>query len=64
MIGLDTHVVIRYLVQDDKKQSTVATRFVEKILTMEAPGYINLFGFDSPQLTAFIVIPNEERDLA
>lgn len=41
MIGLDTNVVIRYLVQDDKKQSTVATRFVEKTLTMEAPGYIN-----------------------
>lgn len=41
MIGLDTNVVIRYLVQDDKKQSAVATRFIEKTLTMEAPGYIN-----------------------
>ena len=41
MIGLDTNVVIRYLVQDDKKQSAAATRFIEKSLTMDAPGYIN-----------------------
>lgn len=41
MIGLDTNVVIRYLVQDDKRQSAIATQFVEKTLTMEAPGYIN-----------------------
>lgn len=41
MIGLDTNVVIRYLVQDDKKQSAAATRFIEKSLTAEIPGYIN-----------------------
>ena len=41
MIGLDTHVVIRYLVQDDKKQSAAATRFIEKSLTTDVPGYIN-----------------------
>lgn len=41
MIGLDTNVVIRYLVQDDKKQSALATHFVEKTLTTEVPGYIN-----------------------
>ena len=41
MIGLDTNVVIRYLVQDDKKQSAAATRFIEKSLTAENPGYIN-----------------------
>lgn len=41
MIGLDTNVVIRYLVQDDKKQSAIATQFIEKTLTIEAPGYIN-----------------------
>jgi predicted nucleic-acid-binding protein len=33
--------VIRYLVQDDKKQSTAAARFIEKSLTTEAPGFIN-----------------------
>ena len=41
MIGLDTNAVIRYLVQDDKKQSAAATRFIEKSLTTETPGYIN-----------------------
>ena len=41
MIGLDTNIVIRYLVQDDKKQSAAATRFVEKSLSTDAPGYIN-----------------------
>lgn len=41
MIGLDTNVVIRYLVQDDKKQSAAATRFIEKSLTTDVPGYIN-----------------------
>lgn len=41
MIGLDTNVVIRYLVQDDKKQSAAASRFIEKSLTAESPGYIN-----------------------
>jgi predicted nucleic-acid-binding protein len=33
--------VIRYLVQDDKKQSAAATRFIEKSLTTDVPGYIN-----------------------
>ncbi len=41
MIGLDTNVVIRYLVQDDKKQSAAATRFIERSLTADVPGYIN-----------------------
>ena len=41
MIGLDTSVVIRYLVQDDRKQSVAATRFIEKSLTTDTRGYIN-----------------------
>jgi len=41
LIGLDTNVVIRYLVQDDKKQSAAATRFIENSLTVDTPGYIN-----------------------
>ena len=40
MIGLDTNVVVRYLVQDDPKQSSVATRFIERSLTPDAPGLI------------------------
>ena len=42
MIGLDTNVLVRYLVQDDKAQSTAATRLVEKVLTSETPGFISL----------------------
>lgn len=30
MIGLDTNVVIRYLVQDEPKQSAIATHLIEK----------------------------------
>jgi len=41
LIGLDTNVVIRYLVQDDKKQSAFASGFIEKKLTADTPGYIN-----------------------
>ncbi|MCP3870348.1 MAG: type II toxin-antitoxin system VapC family toxin [Gammaproteobacteria bacterium] len=41
MIGLNSSVVIRYLVQDDEEQSATATRFVENSLTAASPGYIN-----------------------
>lgn len=42
MIGLDTNVVIRYLTQDDAKQSAAATRFMEKSLSSLEPGFISL----------------------
>ena len=41
MIGLDSNVVIRYLVQDDEAQAGKANRFIEKELTLESPGFIN-----------------------
>jgi predicted nucleic-acid-binding protein len=40
VIGLDTNVIVRYLAQDDAKQSAVATRFIERALSTESPGYI------------------------
>ena len=40
MIGLDTNVVVRYVTQDDPKQSPKATRLIES-LTPEAPGYVS-----------------------
>lgn len=40
MIGLDTNVLVRYLAQDDARQSGTATRVIER-LTPEAPGYIS-----------------------
>ena len=41
MIGLDTNVVVRYIMQDDPRQAALATRFVES-LTSATPGYISL----------------------
>ncbi len=40
MIGLDTNVVVRYLVQDDPKQSAIATRFMERTLSADHPGFV------------------------
>ena len=41
MIGLDTNVLVRYIAQDDPKQSPKAARFVES-LTTDAPGYVSI----------------------
>lgn len=41
MIGLDTNVLVRYIMQDDARQSPLATRFVES-LSAESPGYVPL----------------------
>lgn len=41
MKGLDTNVLIRYIVQDDPVQSKVATQFIERECTIETPGFIN-----------------------
>ena len=40
MIGLDTNVLVRYLVQDDPRQSAIATRFIEGTLSAEDPGFV------------------------
>lgn len=42
MIALDTNVVIRYLAQDDARQSAAATRLIEKSLSTARPGFISL----------------------
>lgn len=41
MIGLDTNVLVRYIMQDDAKQAAKATQLVES-LSVEMPGYITL----------------------
>lgn len=40
MKGLDTNVLIRYLVQDDKKQSAAASKFIESNCTEDSPCFI------------------------
>ena len=42
MIGLDTNVVVRYLVQDDPIQLPKATQTIERRLTEDEPGFITL----------------------
>jgi predicted nucleic-acid-binding protein len=41
MIGLDTNVLVRYIMQDDPKQSPKATKLIEA-LDSENPGFITL----------------------
>lgn len=43
MIGLDTNVIVRYIMQDDPAQSRRATALMER-LTEERPGFISLVG--------------------
>lgn len=42
MVGLDTNVLVRYLAQDDAKQSALATRFIEGRLSAENPGFVSV----------------------
>lgn len=42
MIGLDTNVLVRYLAQDDKAQSAVATKLIEQTLSASRPGFISV----------------------
>jgi predicted nucleic-acid-binding protein len=41
VIGLDTNVLVRYLVQDDPDQAARATRFIEGQCHGESPGLVN-----------------------
>ncbi|MBI3927760.1 MAG: type II toxin-antitoxin system VapC family toxin [Armatimonadetes bacterium] len=41
MIGLDTNVLARYLVQDDPVQSAAATRLVEQECSNDSPGFVS-----------------------
>ncbi|MCK9520519.1 MAG: type II toxin-antitoxin system VapC family toxin [Dehalococcoidia bacterium] len=41
MIGIDTNVLVRYIMQDDSKQSSKATKLMES-LTVEARGFVSL----------------------
>jgi predicted nucleic-acid-binding protein len=41
VIGLDTNVLIRYLVQDDPDQAARAAHLVEARCTVEEPGFVS-----------------------
>jgi predicted nucleic-acid-binding protein len=40
MIGIDTNVLVRYVVQDDPRQSAAASHFIETTLHGDEPGWI------------------------
>jgi predicted nucleic-acid-binding protein len=42
VIGLDTNVVLRYLLQDDEKQTRQANEIFEGRLSEQEPGYLSL----------------------
>lgn len=41
MIGLDTNVLARYIVQDDDAQAAVATRLIETRCSEDSPGFVS-----------------------
>ena len=42
MTGLDTNVLIRYLIQDDPKQARLANQIIDRQLSEQNPGFVNL----------------------
>jgi len=42
VIGLDTNVLVRFIVQDDPVQSAAATSLMESGCSPEEPGYVSL----------------------
>jgi predicted nucleic-acid-binding protein len=42
VIGIDTNVLVRYLAQDDPRQSPLVTRFIEQQLSRSNPGHVSL----------------------
>jgi predicted nucleic-acid-binding protein len=42
MIGLDTNILVRYFVQDDFEQASLATDLLENKLTNSKPGFVSI----------------------
>jgi predicted nucleic-acid-binding protein len=41
MIGIDTNVIVRYIVQDDPEQAKAATKLIEQVCSADNPGFLN-----------------------
>jgi len=41
MVGLDTNIVLRYIMQDDERQSAIASRIFEKDISTAKKGFIS-----------------------
>lgn len=42
MIGIDTNILVRYILDDDPVWSQPAQKFIDEDCTVERPGYVNL----------------------
>jgi predicted nucleic-acid-binding protein len=42
VIGLDTNILVRYIVQDDPVQSPIATNLIERRLSEDDPGFVTV----------------------
>ena len=42
MIGIDTNVLVRYIVYDDPADARVATKIIERDCSADDPGYVSL----------------------
>lgn len=75
MIGLDTHGLVRYIMQDDPKQSPKATKLVESF-TSTQPGFVPLvavvelvwvlsssYGLDRDQVAKALVLLLRSKEL-
>jgi predicted nucleic-acid-binding protein len=40
VIGLDTNILVRYITQDEPRQSAIVTRLIETRCTRDAPGFV------------------------
>ena len=52
MIGVDTNVLVRYIVQDDPEQTDAAVRLIEDQCTAQSPGYVSV-----PVLMELVWVP-------
>jgi predicted nucleic-acid-binding protein len=41
MIGIDTNVIVRYIVQDNPEQAKAASKLIEQTCSSDDPGFIN-----------------------
>jgi len=40
MVGLDTNVIVRYVMQDDERQAAIANRIIDEELTPANKGFV------------------------
>ena len=63
MIGLDTNVLVRYIVQDEARQAAAATRLIEGF-TPEAPGFVSTVTLVETVWVLTVAYKTPKRDIA